>query len=237
MKRPRHEERLKVALAIQNDIIEINKRVGTGGIRARIRAELLRRGIPEGSATLDEIMCLYDLAKGNGSRSVGQTGFNAGYSALGFLYAHPDTTLVSFDILEYAYVAVAQDYIEEKFPNRHVLVAGDSRGTVPHFKEEHPEIAFDTIFIDGGHEYPVAKADLFNMRVYAHEGTDVVMDDMTPWKKWGAGPTQAWNEAIEGGIMEHHGLNQDGKRVSEIDKKAQRAWAQGRYILPPWRTS
>jgi hypothetical protein len=44
------------------------------------------------------------------------------------------------------------------FPGRHELITGDSRETVPAFADEYPTRAFDLIYIDGGHDYEIAKA-------------------------------------------------------------------------------
>ena len=68
------------------------------------------------------------------------------------------------------------------------MILGDSTLTVP-------------VFIDGGHEYEIAKQDIENCFHLAHKDTIVILDDtvfIKHWEKeWTVGPTQAWNENVE----------------------------------------
>jgi predicted O-methyltransferase YrrM len=130
-----------------------------------------------------------------------EIGFNAGHSAEIFLDTNPSLHLTSFDLGAHDYVAVAKEYIDKTYPSRHTLVLGDSTQTIPVYKQT----TYDLIFIDGGHDYDIAKADLLNCRRFAHENTLVLIDDTMFTGGWTAsfniGPTQAWVEAIEQGII------------------------------------
>mgnify|MGYP005649332223 CR=1 FL=1 len=68
---------------------------------------------------------------------------------------------------------------------------------------------FDLIFIDGGHEYDVAKGDILNCKKLAHDKTIVVFDDTVNNKDWvhhwNIGPNRAWNEANEWGVIKELG--------------------------------
>jgi len=88
------------------------------------------------------------------------------------------------------------------------------------------------VFIDGGHDYEVAKADLANMKPLCTGKTAVIMDDLTPWRRWGRGPTRAWTEAIQDGVIRQEQSFQDGKPVDVIEPPGKRSWALGRYINP-----
>jgi hypothetical protein len=163
-----------------------------------------------------------------------EVGFNAGHSSYAFLSARPDVTVVSFDLGEHAYVAKAKAFMDVKFPGRHALVLGDSRETIPRYSAEHQGTAFDLIFIDGGHEYDVAVADLLNCQAMAQPSGLVVMDDLRSWETWGIGPVRAWEEAKQQGMVEELQLVQDGEPVTAIRPKrgTTAAWAVGRYLLP-----
>jgi predicted O-methyltransferase YrrM len=127
-----------------------------------------------------------------------QIGFNAGHSAITMLAANPRLHLTSFDLVEHPYVPKSSEFINSVFPGRHVLVSGDSTVTVPAALALFNGPSFDLIFIDGGHSYEVAAADLRNCAKLARAGTIVIMDDVVAISSsyWTKGPTQAWDEAI-----------------------------------------
>lgn len=192
--------------------------------------ETWERGCPiEGSADATELAYLAKLAKDPRVKLIGEIGFNAGFSSYTFLAANPKAVVYSFDLGEYEYVLPAKQYIDKMFPGRHTLVIGDSLQTVPSFQRTHPQLKFDLIFVDGGHDYEVAKADLVNMRVFASQNTILVTDDLTPWKPWGEGPTRAWQEALSEGLVVQEELVRDGRVVSTIEPPGERSWVVGRY--------
>ena len=208
----------------------------TGEVQANIKREILRylglrgRFGMEGSSTPEQLLHLTSTATRTGAHLVGEIGFNAGFSSYAFLSA--DTHVVSFDLGKHAATKKAKKLIDKKFPNRHTLIYGDSRSTVPEFKKRNPDLYFDLVFIDGGHDYEIAKADLLNMRPLCTENTVVIMDDLLPWRRWGKGPTRAWTEAIREGIVRQDELFKDGKRVDVIEPPGKRSWALGRYVRP-----
>jgi hypothetical protein len=61
-------------------------------------------------------------------------------------------------------------------------------------------LKYNYIFIDGGHDYHTAKADLVNCRSLADKKTIVIMDDIVKdsnnQEKYNIGPTKAWSEEI-----------------------------------------
>jgi len=186
----------------------------------------------EGFLRADQARYLHDLIARNPSvGTVLEIGFNAGHSSYVFLSARPDVRVVSFDLGEHGYVSRAKAFIDERFPGRHELVVGDSTVAVPDFAARNPAARFDLAFVDGGHEYPVAAADLRNCRPLMHPGGLVVMDDMLGWRSWGVGPVRAWNELCDAGLIAPVELVQDGQVVAEIQRKpATAAWALGRYL-------
>jgi len=130
-----------------------------------------------------------------------EIGFNAGHSAEIFLNSRGDLTLTSFDLGIHKYVSVAKEYIDATYPSRHALILGDSTKSVPVYSQIKKDIKFDLIFIDGGHEYETAKADLENCFHLAHKDTIVILDDTIFTKGWEnattEGPTKAWTELVQ----------------------------------------
>jgi len=137
--------------------------------------------------------------------NVMEIGFNAGHSAEIFLKSNDKILLTSFDIGTHDYLKNGKEYIDIRYPNRHKLILGDSTISIPNFinKNINNIPKFDIIFIDGGHEYEIAKSDLENCFYLAHKDTIVIIDDtiFTDKPYWmcsfNVGPTRAWSEFLE----------------------------------------
>lgn len=149
-----------------------------------------------------ETIILQVLASDSKIKNILEIGFNAGHSADTFLTYNSNCNLVSFDIGEHSYVKIAKEYIDRTYPARHTLILGDSTKTIPKYETD---IKFDLIFIDGGHSYEVARADLMNCKRFSHKDTIVIIDDTVhrdDWKmNWTEGPTRAWLEGIKNNII------------------------------------
>lgn len=174
---------------------------------------------------------LAQLARLPRIRSIAEIGFNAGVSSFNFLDANQGAIVYSFELGYFRYTTPAKRHLDQMFPGRHWLVLGDSVDTVPRFRAMYPRILFDLIFIDGGHLYDTAMADLRNMRSFAHEGTVLVMDDITPWKPCGVGPAAAWAEALRDGLVTQRALIREGEPVAAVEPPGNRLWAVGAYNL------
>ena len=185
----------------------------------------------EGFLRLDQAHYLHNLVvRDPAVRTVLEIGFNAGHSSFVFLEARPDVQVISFDLGEHGYVSAAREFIDKRFPGRHQLVLGDSTVTVPQYRLANPDAAFDLAFVDGGHDYDVAIADLRNCQPLVVKDGLVVMDDLLAWRSWGIGPVRAWTEVCEEGLVTPVELIQDGRVVANVQRKsATAAWGLGRY--------
>ncbi len=173
---------------------------------------------------------LEDLIKLSSGSNINmmEIGFNAGHSADLFLKNNPSLKLTSFDLGSHEYVLTAKEYIDTNYPNRHTLILGDSTVTVPKYINDNPGKVFDIIFIDGGHEYDIANADLENCRNLANKDTLVIMDDIVSrndWVTgWTIGPSQTWVEHLINGTL---------REISKMDYQAGRGMSWGKYVLLP----
>lgn len=131
-------------------------------------------------------------------KNVLEIGFNNGSSSELFL-SNGIEFVLSFDIGEYDYVNKYKKKIDIKYPNKHELIIGNSVETIPKYIE-NSEKKFDLIFIDGGHEYIIAKSDLINCKKLAHESSIVILDDTVKdyqsVQTWNIGPNMVWREAL-----------------------------------------
>jgi predicted O-methyltransferase YrrM len=166
-------------------------------------------------------------------KEIVEVGFNAGHSSFLFLATRPDTRVLSFDLGDHDYVDIVKELIDARFPGRHELIKGDSRVSVPQFALDHPDRQFDLIYIDGGHDYEVAKADIENCARLSGPRSLVVMDDLEPAHDYGVGPVKAWKEAMASGLVDQVVLMEGSFPLTELslDEVApdRTVWALGRY--------
>jgi predicted O-methyltransferase YrrM len=171
--------------------------------------------ISEGSISAKEADYLASLVKCIDSPSplIVQTGLGLGWSAWAFLSANPLCRVVSFDLGAHLAIAQVADVLARAFPDRHSLIVGDSKISVP--RNAHRFEGANIAFVDGGHDYETAAADLRNL---AKPGRVVVIDDCVE-AAWAAGVTRAWDEALKRGQIVETGVYRDGAH----------GWAAGVY--------
>lgn len=152
-----------------------------------------------------------------------EIGFNAGHSSELFL-ENSNAYVYSFDIGDHfhEYLKYGKRFLNYKFPNRHTLVFGDSTKTIPEFSND---IKFDIIFIDGGHDFDIAYADLINCRRLASDKTIVIMDDIITNDVnppgFTIGPKKAWLNLINSNQL---------VEISHSDYGNSRGQSVGKYI-------
>lgn len=111
---------------------------------------------------LTKQMNLFSL--GGVNNNIMEIGFNAGHSTLLFLLSNPKSFITVFDLCEHDYTMPCFRYLNEKFPNRLQMIAGNSIYTLPNFYKKFfsDKNKFDLIHIDGCHYREIANKDFFN---------------------------------------------------------------------------
>ena len=105
----------------------------------------------------------------------------------------------------------ARKYFAERYGERHRVVDGDSKQTVPEYFATHPEARCDLILVDGAHNYIGPVFDAINLMRAGSCGMHLIMDDVCDPDSCHAhgpdgrdavsqiGPTMAWAELKRAG--------------------------------------
>lgn len=170
-----------------------------------------------------QYLALHYLAAQRTARRVCETGFNMGHSAFNYLTASEDSIVHSFDMGVHPYSYVLAEYLRGKFPARLVVHFGSSARTVPQFIRENPEFRCDLMFVDGGHRYVDALADLENFARMANLKSNVVVFDDFP-TDWGGELGAAWARMVEKGIVD------EILRCRFAGSRGTRGFSVGRFV-------
>lgn len=117
-------------------------------------------------------------------RTVCEIGFNAGHSALRWLWAAPTARVVMFDLWQHSSNAPAEDYLRNQASvnnadERLSIIKGDSTLTVREFHAKNPTTKCNILSVDGGHSHDVALADIINMKYLADTDFHILFVDDT----------------------------------------------------------
>lgn len=133
--------------------------------------------------TLDTWDCLlnkrknYQLAVKN-KQTICEIGFNAGHSILAMILSNPNAKYTLFDLGVHSYSKPCFEYLRKLFPNVSIeIIWGDSRSTLPTYHHKYPNVTFDLIHIDGGHQREVYSADWKNSLDMSLKGSLLIFDD------------------------------------------------------------
>ena len=165
--------------------------------------------------------------------------WGVGHSANTFLKNGRFCNVTSFDLSEHTGTKYGKEYIDQRFPNRHTLIIGDSKKTVPEFAEK-TDIKFDFILIDGDHSRKGQIADILNCKKVANSNTIVVVDDVVQNYRfrrvsWCRGAYQAWSQMKKENVVTELGCC-DANHVNYTRRGA--TWKQGfvwgKYVFNKW---
>ena len=154
-----------------------------------------------GMATQFKLM--HYLASRPNVRSICETGFNLGHSSFNYLTANRHAIVHTFDIGFHQYAHTMATFLLARFPGRLFVHFGDSTQTVPAFARENPNHRCDFLYVDGGHTYPVAMADLLNFAAMADlDAGNIIMFDDYPALAWYSRPIGwAWENMCRWGYV------------------------------------
>jgi len=172
---------------------------------------------------------LHYLASRPNVRSICETGFNLGHSSFNYLTATDHAVVHTFDLGIHQYAHKMATFLRRRFPNRFFVHFGDSTQTVPEFVRTHPDHRCHFIYVDGGHTYPTAMADLFNLAAMADvdAGNIIMFDDYPTLKAFPRPFGWAWEN------MRRWGYVRELLRCSFENKQFQRGFVIGTVVRRP----
>ena len=105
-----------------------------------------------------------------------EIGFNAGFSALFFLFASPNTKVTCVDIGFHRYTYACYEKMRETFgENRIQFILGDSLAVLPKIKES--DIKYDLFYLDSSHSLENLESDLSQVSRLLPENGIIIMND------------------------------------------------------------
>lgn len=154
-----------------------------------------------GSVIPQQQQFLRDFLKEHPSiKQILETGFHMGLGTATMLDVRPDISILSFDIFWFEYTRRAKLLLDISYPERNVLVAGNSVCSIPSFLKQCPTYQPDFVFVDGGHERPIPYLDLYIILKHIRPGTYVMIDDFC--EEHGAGGViEAVNQFVASNVL------------------------------------
>jgi predicted O-methyltransferase YrrM len=131
-----------------------------------------------------------------------EIGFNAGHSALTYLFLNPHGIYTGVDIFQRQYTHEAFNFLSNKFPYRVNLHKGDSLQVVPRLLAS-TDIEYDVVHVDGGHTFECAMGDLINVRPSLSHNALVILDDSVAPEVG-----RALADVIEKNYYKYHPMNE-----------------------------
>ena len=170
----------------------------------KFEAEVKKIPWVEGNSAkrIEQYLTYIKLAEAPFVRTICETGFNAGHSALAWLAANPRTHVYSFDLGEHDYARHMADYLSQMYPGRLNVTWGDSTRTLPEFHERLPHVKCDILVIDGGHMNAVCQSDFDAFYRMASVDNIVVLDNYPDVRlKWMTDLGNVWERAKRRGQL------------------------------------
>jgi hypothetical protein len=144
-----------------------------------------------------------------GTHNMLEIGFNAGYSALVYLYLNPRSSYTGVDLFLRPYTKVAFQALSNLFPHRANLIKGSSLDVLPRLSVNYHD-GYDVIHVDGGHTFECAYGDLCNVANFATRNSLVILDDSPA-----ADVAKALEAVIDERIYTYHPLSKVYKNTAQ----------------------
>lgn len=113
-----------------------------------------------------------------GKKRICEVGFNAGHSLLLMIENNPDAEYVIFDLCNHQYSIPCLEYIAKQYPTTKIeFIIGDSKVSMSKYMRDNPNLKFDLIHVDGGHDLENVINDYNNSYLLIEKGGVILFDD------------------------------------------------------------
>ena len=154
-------------------------------VLAELNRAISRRTIEAGNSAENEhqTATYWAAASRANVRTICETGFNGGHSALLWLSANANATVHMFDLFAYAASRAGEAVLRAHFGSRLVVHRGPSSHTLRMWRLETRRHC-DIFSVDGGHSYRDALTDLFAAYFLTTKHSTCFIDDTNCRSEW-----------------------------------------------------
>ena len=170
----------------------------------------------------DEVLFYMKVARRPGIETICETGFNAGHSAITFLFANPRATYIGFDLGDMQWSSASVGYVKAVFGDRFIYHKGKSVNTLN--PEHMGGRRCDLLSVDANHHesYTDFKLGKEVSRANAYILADDFSSDcpLVP-RDWGRAVNEGWIRTLE--------AHKDAFKIQDDEGGYWKGWVLGQY--------
>ena len=129
-----------------------------------------------------------------------EIGFSTGFTTLN-TFNTTNAKVITIDKFYYQHYWYGKNFIDEKYPGRHLMVVEKTKYPSKYLEKYCPNIKFDMISIDKSRKFDSIYRHFVNFKKYATPDTIILLRDPSPQYTWGIGIYMAMNKAINEGLV------------------------------------
>jgi len=126
-------------------------------------------------------------------------GFSSGFVSLN-VFNTTNAKVLTIDKFYYQHYWYGKNFIDEKYPGRHLMVTEKTKYPSKYLEKYCPNIKFDIISFNKSRKFESIYRYFINFKKYATPDTIILLNSPSPQHTWGIGPYIAMNRVINDSI-------------------------------------